>query len=143
MRSIKTTKGTELPLMDIRGKPYLQVAHRLVWFREDHPDWSIETEVIPKDKACMSKATIKDNNGRIIATAHKVEDAAGFGDYIEKSESGAIGRALAMCGYGTQFADELVEGSKRIVDSPVNPVRPVTRTPEPARAYPKPGFGNK
>jgi hypothetical protein len=25
------------------GQQYLPVAARLVWFREDHPDWSIET----------------------------------------------------------------------------------------------------
>lgn len=37
--------GTELPLMDIKGKPYLQVAHRLVWFRKDHPTWTITTEI--------------------------------------------------------------------------------------------------
>ncbi|HTD18454.1 MAG TPA: hypothetical protein VK667_02885, partial [Ktedonobacteraceae bacterium] len=38
--------------------------------------------------------------------------------YIEKAETGAIGRALAALGYGTQFAPELNE-EHRIVDSPV------------------------
>jgi hypothetical protein len=38
---------------------------------------------------------------------------------MEKAETGAIGRALALIGYGTQFcADELDEGD-RIVDAPV------------------------
>ena len=41
---IKTTKGTELPTIDLHGKPYLQVAHRIVWFREERPDWRIKTE---------------------------------------------------------------------------------------------------
>ena len=36
----------------------------------------------------------------------------------EKAETKAVGRALAMLGYGTQFAPELDEG-ERIVDSPV------------------------
>jgi hypothetical protein len=127
MKTFKTTKGTELPMLDLRGKPYLQVAHRLVWFREDHPDWTIETEITPKDKACLAKATIMDQTGRVIATAHKVEDIAGFNDYIEKAETGSIGRALALCGYGTQFAPDLDEGS-RIVDSPVS--RATTSTPQ-------------
>jgi hypothetical protein len=36
--------------------------------------------------------------GFVIATARKKETEAGFTDYIEKAETGAIGRALAMCG---------------------------------------------
>jgi len=64
------------------------------------------------------RAVIKDQTGRLIATSHKFESKEGFPDFIEKAETGAIGRALALCGFGTQFcADELDEG-KRIVDSP-------------------------
>jgi len=33
----------------------------------------------------------------------------GFPDYIEKAETGASGRALAMCGYGTLQAAEFGE----------------------------------
>ena len=54
----------------------------------------------------------------MIATGHKREDNSHFSDHSEKAESGAIGRALALIGYGTQFAAELEEG-ERIVDSPV------------------------
>jgi hypothetical protein len=65
------------------------------------------------------KATVTDGNGAR-ATGTKSESAANFDDYIEKAETGAIGRALAALGYGTQFTgDELDEG-KRIVDSPVS-----------------------
>jgi hypothetical protein len=129
-----TPKGTELPLLDLRGKPYLQVAHRLVWFREEHPNWSIETEVsIMENKAAaVGSAKIKDETGRIIATAHKYEDQKGFQDFIEKSETGAVGRALAMCGYGTQFAPEIEEG-ERIVDSPTEAARQASA--------PKPSYG--
>jgi hypothetical protein len=122
MRSFKTSKGTELPLLNLRGKEYLEVKYRLVWFREDHPDWSIETELVSvTDVSAYAKATVRDDKGRIIATSHKFESIQGFPDFIEKAETGAIGRALALIGYGTQFcADELDEG-KRIVDAPVNP----------------------
>lgn len=64
------------------------------------------------------RATIADGNGGK-ATATKSETAASFEDYLEKAETGAIGRALALLGYGTQFTgDELAE-RHRIVDAPV------------------------
>lgn len=115
-----TAKGTELPMMDMRGKPYLQVAHRLVWFREEHPDWRIKTSLQVGTKCCLASAEISDEKGNVIATSHKYETEAGFPDYIEKSETGAIGRALALIGYGTQFAPEFDE-EDRLADSPVQP----------------------
>jgi hypothetical protein len=59
-----------------------------------------------------------DTGGRIIATARKKETEVGFPDYIEKAETRAVGRALAMCGYGTLQAPEFNEG-ERIADAPV------------------------
>lgn len=116
----KTEKGTELPLLNLKGKDYLEVKYRLVWFREEHPTWSIETQFLTIDeRSACARAVVKDENGRIIATSHKQETAGNFPDFMEKAETGAIGRALALIGYGTQFcADELDEGD-RIVDAPV------------------------
>ena len=123
MSGFKTKAGTELPIKDLRGKPYLQVAHRLVWFREERPDWSIETEIVERlANGALAKATIRNEHGRIISTGHKTETRDDFGDFLEKAETGAIGRALAACGYGTQFAPELEEGD-RIVDGPMEPVK--------------------
>ena len=124
----KTPQGTTLPMSNLKGKPYLLVAHRIVWFREEHPEYTIETELSHNEKFALAKATVRDASGKILATAHKREDAAHFGDYIEKSETGAIGRALALCGYGTQFAPEFDE-QDRIVDAPVERVK----TPAPAQ----------
>lgn len=122
MKSFKTPKGTELPIMDMRGKDYLEVKYRLVWFREERPGWTIETDFLSlDDKSAFAKAIIKDESGRVLATGHKFEDKQGFADFREKSETGAIGRALVLIGYGTQFVgDELDEGV-RVVDSPVAP----------------------
>lgn len=121
MKTFKTPKGTELPIMDLRGKDYLEVKWRIVWFREERPLWRISTTVTITDNSCLAKAHIMDEHANIMTTSHKFETKEGFPDFIEKSETGAIGRALALLGFGTQFcADEMEEGS-RIVDSPVAP----------------------
>lgn len=116
---MKTKAGTELPLISLKGKDYLEVKWRLVWFREERGDWSIETEFKDLSEThALAKATVRDQTGRVIATGHKREDKTHFPDFAEKAETGAIGRALALCGYGTQFSPEIEEG-ERIVDAPV------------------------
>jgi len=104
------------------GRTYLPVSARIVWFREEHPDWSIETEAVEinhEKQYAIFRARICDADGKLMATGTKKEDVKGFGDYIEKSETGAVGRALALCGFGTQFAPELDEASGgRFADSP-------------------------
>ena len=98
---------------------YLPVAARIAWFRKDRPYWSIITKVEKwGDKAVVMKAIIKDVTGQIIAMARKKETEIGFPDYIEKAETGAIGRALAMCGYGTLQAPDFDE-QERLADMPV------------------------
>ncbi|MBI3554904.1 MAG: hypothetical protein HY074_01415 [Deltaproteobacteria bacterium] len=139
----KTAKGTELPLLNLRGRDYLEVKYRLVWFREEHPNWSIETEFISvTPTAACAKALVRDERGRVIATSHKFENEHGFPDFLEKAETGAIGRALALIGYGTQFcADELDEGD-RIVDSPVGAGKASGNVPDEPGDYLVP-FGRK
>src|SRR5436309_11355512 len=135
-------------IMQIKNKngsaDYLPVQWRLVWFREQCPEGTIETEMLHIDLdreteedafawnnetrrsekivkrangLAVFRAVVKDGKGGI-ATGTKSEKAASFPDFIEKAETGAIGRALAALGFGTQFAPELDE-QHRIVDSPV------------------------
>jgi hypothetical protein len=130
---------------------YLPVQWRLVWFREACPQGEIETELITLDLDreteeegyvwnndtrrsekvikrangyALFKATVRDGKGGI-ATGYKSEKAASFSEFAEKAETGAVGRALAMLGYGTQFAPELNE-EHRIVDAPVDRNTPST-----------------
>lgn len=129
MKTFKTPKGTELPFLNLKGKDYLQVAHRLVWFREEHKNASIETDFIKlEENYAIAKAVISFGNGETMAVAHGREDAKHFPDFIEKAETKAIGRALALCGYGTQFAPELDEG-ERLADAPLPP-RQYTQAPK-------------
>jgi hypothetical protein len=124
---------------------YLPVQWRLVWFREACPNGTIETEIVllELDKeteeeafvwnnekrrsekviktargVAVVRAVVKDGKGGI-ATGTKMEKASAFPDYLEKAETGSIGRALAALGYGTQFAPDLDE-AHRIVDAPVD-----------------------
>lgn len=121
-------------MMKLKGKDYLEVKWRLVWFREDHPDWCINTDCIAQDQDhAIFKAIICDENGIQKSAGHGSESKKDFADFLEKAETKAIGRALAMLGYGTQFvADELDEG-ERIVDSPVNRKQ---EQPKPVEAKP-------
>jgi len=127
------------------SQDYLPVQFRLVWFRKECPNGIIETEEVEVDldrvieaesfvwnaEKRRSEKIIKQAKGyarfRAVvtdgkggkATATGSEAAADFADFIEKAETKAIGRALAMLGYGTQFAPEFNE-MPRIVDAPVD-----------------------
>lgn len=108
-------------MMKLKGKDYLQVAWRLVWFREDHPDWSIDPTIIEMDaEHAIFKAVISDENGVQKCAGHGSESKRDFGDFIEKAETKAVGRALAMLGYGTQFTAAEFDEGERIVDSPID-----------------------
>ncbi len=112
-------------LIDLKGKAYLQVMWRLVWFREEKPNWCIDTRLEHlADNHAVFSAKIYDENGVQKSAGYGSESMKDFRDYIEKAETKAIGRALAMLGYGTQFAPELDE-EERIVDSPVSAPKPV------------------
>jgi hypothetical protein len=127
------------------SKDYLPVNWRLVWFREQCPQGTIDTEevVVDLDREVEEEAFAWNNEKRrsekIVkrargyarfktiatdgkggrATGTKSENAANFPDFVEKAETGSIGRALAALGYGTQFAPDLDE-AHRIVDAPVS-----------------------
>ena len=135
------------------GKDYLPVAWRLYWLRDKHPEAIIVTELLDRtDTFALFKADITipyggqavegvDMTGGGSATGHGSETAEDFGDFIEKAETKAIGRALAALGYGTQFcADELDEldgkRGERIVDSPVQRTQPRQAAPKRAAAPP-------
>lgn len=128
----KTPKGTNIELIKLKGKDYMLVVHRLLWMNEEIKSFSIETEYLKlEDTYAVCRATVKFYNeeGRVVksATATKKETAKDFPDFVEKCESSATGRALAMLGFGTAQSladfDEMTNTSgkevTRLADAPV------------------------
>ncbi len=105
-------------ITNIRGKEYLEVKWRIVWFRDEHPGGSIETAIASTDPLIMS-ATVKDETGRILGMGHGSPKTQGVsaGRPFEGAETAAIGRALAHAGFGTQFTGE--DEGEHLADSPV------------------------
>jgi hypothetical protein len=113
-------------------KKYLPVKWSIVWFRENCPKGTIETfEIqIDIDREVEARVTVWDEQTRkyqniirkgagyarfkakvsdgygAFSEGTKTENGASFQDYVEKAETGAIGRALANLGYGTQFGED-------------------------------------
>ena len=101
------------------GMVYLKAAHRVLWMRDEHADWSIQTEIVHADwnsQFVVMKATVYDGEGKTVATAH-YEKKGGNTPFLRTAETGAISRALGLCGYGTQFGD-FDEDASDIADSP-------------------------
>lgn len=122
-------------MMTLQRKSYLPVAARVVWFREQFPaesGWCVNTMLVDggyEKKFAVYRCEITDPQGRLVASGHNVEEVKGFGDFMQKAETGAIGRAMAALGFGTMAA--LEEGADNVVDSPVErrPGKPVDEVP--------------
>lgn len=127
-------------LIQLKGKWYLETKYRIAWFREFHPKGCISTEIISLDPM-MVKATIYDGEGAVLATAHAGAvdkgNAVWSGRSLEKSETAAIGRALAHAGFGAQFAGVEESDARRRAEPPVE--RVITTGPAPA---PRRGSGS-
>lgn len=119
-------------MMDLKGKAYLPVAERIVWFRNDYPEGTIETSIVSIDEetgSAIVRARVTTGKGGI-AEATGDETRKDFPQgWIGKAETKAVGRALGYLGYGTAAAG--FEEGQRVVDAPQER-RPAPR-PAPAR----------
>lgn len=123
-------------LIKLQGKDYLEVRWRVVWFREAHPTGAITTELIATEPTVIVRAQVHGSDGVLIAADYGTAPAAGKGTWtgrsVEKASTAAVGRALALAGFGTQFdADD--EGD-HLADSPTESPRRAAPAPEPAPA---------
>jgi hypothetical protein len=129
-------------LIQLKGRDYLPVAARLLWLNEETDRYKIETDILRlEDNFAVVRATVsvldETGNPSRSATAIKREDKTHFPDFLEKAETGSVGRALGMLGFGTQFAPEFDEIEAkleaRVVDSPQT-VRAIEPAREPVRS---------
>ncbi len=120
-------------MLDMRGKKYLPVAWRIVWFREVYPGGTISTEIVNMEPLCV-KAHIITADGTMLASGHGTANDTGkavwSGRAIEKAETAAIGRALGHAGFGTQFDAD--DEDDNLADSPVEPKKPNPYSAQPA-----------
>lgn len=94
--------------VDIKGKKYVLVADRILYFNETYPNGCIETDQIssPTDDRVIIKATVTPDCEKPLRRFNGHSQAVIGEGYINKTsalenaETSAIGRALAMMGIG-------------------------------------------
>lgn len=128
------TKELKDKAIDIKGKKYVLVADRVLYFNDQYPKGSITTELVtnPSDELVVIKATIHPDGWQIGARTFTAYSQAKWGDgYINKTsalenaETSAVGRALAFMGIGVlesgiASADEI---QKATTAKPYSPIK--------------------
>ena len=92
--------------IDIKGKKYVTVNERLIYFREKYPDHALTSEIVElTEERVVMKATIQFGDV-VYATGHAYEDKDSTfinkTSFIENCETSAWGRALANFGIGIE-----------------------------------------
>lgn len=95
--------------VSIHGKIYKTVALRIEEFRNQYPGHGVETELLSQAELVTVKASITNEEGRVIATGYAEEDRSASKinktSAVENAETSAVGRALAFLGLaGTEIA---------------------------------------
>ena len=137
-------------LMQLKGRDYLNVQSRLLWFIRDQRalivaglaqvPYVVRSELVEMDREhgwAHFKTYVRDVLGNEV-TMYGSEAAKDFPDFAEKASTKSLGRALLALGYGTAFAPEMDEGD-RVVDSPVdrrNRQQALASGPRPANPQP-------
>ncbi len=111
--------------IDIKGKKYVMVNERISYFRHNHPQGQIITEMIKNDDGvCIFKADIIIDHV-IMATGHAYEkEGSTFinkTSYIENCETSAIGRALGLFGIGIETSIASAEEVQNAIKQQNNP----------------------
>jgi len=116
------TKDLKEKAINIKGKDYVQVKDRILFFNEKYEDGCIKTEVISDDGSeivfkAIAIPDVSNIDRAFIGTASGVRGGQGVDktSAVENAETSAVGRALAMMGIGVlesvASADEINKSS--------------------------------
>lgn len=91
--------------INIKGKRYVIVSDRVIFFNEEYPEGSIVTEILsPLDaEVVVMKATISPDQKRFFVGHSQAKWGEGYINKtaaLENAETSAVGRALALMGIG-------------------------------------------
>lgn len=112
--------------IDIKGKKYVLVADRILYFNENYELGSITTELLsdPTDNRVVVKATVKPNGDNAFTGHSQAVVGEGMVNKtaaLENAETSAVGRALAMMGIGViesiASADEMTKANVEMQSS--------------------------
>ena len=121
-------------LINLKGKPYLPVAGRIAIIRSENKPYSIKTtplQIEMEGGFAVFQAEVW-LDGVLLGMGTKQESKRDFPDFVEKAETGAIGRALAIAGFGTIYALQDFDEGERLADAPVTVNRPTPQRQQPA-----------
>jgi len=94
-------------VIPVRGRLYVMIRRRLQELRKDHPNWRIVTQPLELNQELATfRAEVRDENDVVVATGH---DRAFGEDCVPLAETGAIGRAISLVGYGSDEVLERIE----------------------------------
>ena len=129
---------SKLKTVNIKGKFYVEVNERLIYFRNNFPNFSLTSEVLEKtDNSILILATITNEEGRVIATGMAEEEKGSTfinkTSYVENCETSAWGRALGNFGIGI---DTAVASANEVGNAIANESKP-TKAKAKTKATPK------
>lgn len=101
-------KSLKEKAVDIKGKAYVQVSDRILYFNETYPNGSITTQLLskPEDVRVVVQATVvPDIKNAVRFFTGLAQEVVGEGyinktSALENAETSAVGRALALMGIG-------------------------------------------
>lgn len=128
-------------IVSIHGNDYETVALRVTKFRAANPNWTIKTKVVNNSQHVLIRASIHDDEGRLISTGHAEEDrttgSINATSALENCETSAVGRALAfydLPGTFLRSADEMSDAvraqSAKSIEKFYGEWMMIIRTPE-------------